>query len=226
MGYDVTVQRIPRLIESKKVRYDYRYSVEDAATGNNNVFQTIGDPLSEESAYRIVSRATRVWTVRQVALDDEGNPELDDDGNAILSKETYALKDVWLYADARMEKDIQDDIFAKLGDKAGEARPYFLTIMHDSVTRTGCGEDDMTPICPPEQASLAAWTPPDQNLHCSSSAFEPCKAAGPQLDWARKHVRTVFKELCKSVYELPDFRSLVECLLGCVKGMFFIFFVL
>lgn len=239
LGYDVTVRRVPTLTDDNRVRYDYQYSVKDETTGRNKVFQTVGDPISEESAYRIVSRATRVWMVREANLDDKGNPELGDDGRAILGEETYALKDVWLYADACMEKGIQDDIFSKLGDKADEARPYFLTIMHDGVTTTGDGKDDITPICPSEHRSTATWTSPDKPLNChSSSTFDlrgdvtvDSKPVEPQTStWggrhagsrnhcARKHVRTVFKERCRSVFELSDFRSFVECLLGCAKGM-------
>ena len=213
--------------------------VKNETTGKSEVFQTIDNPISEECAYRIVSRATRVWMVRQVTLDDEGNPKLDDNGDAILGEETYALKDVWLYVDARMEKDIQDDIFQKLDKKAEEARPYFLTIMHDGVTKTYGGDDDITPICLPEHRSLAEWTSSDNTLGChSASAFElrgdrtaGSKPAGPKdATWgeidvgsrnhcARKHVRTVFKECCMNVFELKDFKSFIECLIGCAKGV-------
>ena len=83
LGFDLTVERISIKSANGNTLYDFRYTV------NDEIYQTIGNPLSEKAAHRIVSRATRVWQVKRYLGDDE-------EGNAILSQNLHALKDVWL----------------------------------------------------------------------------------------------------------------------------------
>ena len=123
---------------TSKIRCHYRYRVKSNVTGGCEVFQTVGNPISDEITYRVVSRANRVWLVRKVISDDGKTP--------VLSEETRILKDAWLYADVHLEKDIQDDIFERISKNLGkaaveEARQYFLTI---GVVSSGEGKDDIT----------------------------------------------------------------------------------
>ncbi|KAJ7761583.1 hypothetical protein DFH07DRAFT_771445 [Mycena maculata] len=63
--------------------------------------------LSEDAAYRLVSRAT----VKKMIISNTGEwtKELED--------EVYVLKDVWLYDNARLESHIRADIFDALRAK-------------------------------------------------------------------------------------------------------------
>ena len=70
------------------------------------MFQTVGNPVSETAAYGIVTRATRVWRVQQVVLDEKGDPKQGAGGSAVLFPETLVLKDTWLNDDARLESEI------------------------------------------------------------------------------------------------------------------------
>lgn len=214
LGFDSTVEPVYRITSDKKVKCDYRYRVKNQATGDDEVFQTIGSPITEDKAYEIVSQATRVWLVRKV---------ISDDGETlVLSEETRILKDGWLFEDARLEKDIQDDIFERISKNMGEAaaehaRQYFLTILHDSVVTSGEGKDDITPVCKPKDQRPVGQV---DIVSETTSQEAPSSRHIPRRHGARKHVRTVFKEHCKNVFELTDFGSFIKCLIGCTNGMF------
>lgn len=102
--FNPTAKRVYEATSTSRIRCHYRYRAKSNVTGGYEVFQTVGNPISDESTYRMVSRANRVWLVRKVISDDGKTP--------VLSEETRILKDAWLYADVHLEKDIQDDIFS------------------------------------------------------------------------------------------------------------------
>ena len=199
MGYDPTVSRVLEPTGSGEVRASYRYTVKNANTGATEVFQTIGKPVSEASASQLISHATRMWNVRRVIYDGDGNEKIGDDGKTVLSEETYILKDLWQEHDAKLETEIQEDIFSHIGYLARDARQYFLPIMHDGLVECG-GAADVTPICVHDGHK--------------SRYYRFSRRV------ARKHVRTVFKEYGKTIYELTDFKSLFQGLLGCLRGQF------
>lgn len=159
------------------------------------------------------------------------SPIQDAEGNAVLHSETRALKDVWLYDDARLETEIQQDIFSKLGGSAEEARPYFLDILHCDVVKCAGNQPDITPICQEARRRASEWaprsrpsTPHSASTHklrrSTSSPSKHMPPNNPISPRARKHVRMVFKEDCQSVFELNDFQSFIKCILDCVKGIF------
>ena len=226
MGFDPTVQRV-RVTDGNNVWYSYRYRVKDQESGKVEVFQTIGDPISESAAYRISSRATRAWEVKKMVLDDNGDPSCDEEGNPMLEEDSLVVKDKWLYVGSLLERDIQNKIFDALGDDAKDARQYFLTIHSEEIIQIG-GEnacDDVTPVC--VSKIPADWTIPQdtqavipQKIQlCQERASQSTLAAPRPPYTARMHVRTVFRECCQTVFELTDFRSLLLCLLGCVRGL-------
>ena len=197
------------------------------------MFQTVGNPVSETAAYGIVTRATRVWRVQQVVLDEKGDPKQDAGGNAALFPETLVLKDAWLNDDARLESEIQQDIFSRLGTSAGDARRYFLDIEHCNVVKRADSKPDLTPICSKGQRKTSKWTPGSSYITplsasthklrqstLSPSKHPPPDKASPPTLRARKHIRVVFKENCRSVFELNSFESFIQCILDCVKGTF------
>lgn len=188
-------------------------------------FRTVGPPISEEAAYAIVGRATRVWKVREIV-----------DGK--LKDEEWVLKDCWIFHDAATEKAIQDGIFAELSeDEREEARKYFLTYEEDDVIEHK-DELELTPVADGEDQSFTNPIRAHRNTQASGSSSRqasrdaaastsrPVPPAPVKLNHTkRKNSREVKREVCLSVYELSDFKSLCLCLFGIVMGKpcFFLF---
>ncbi|KAF9020602.1 hypothetical protein BDZ89DRAFT_1072116 [Hymenopellis radicata] len=154
LGYDPTVVRVRD--EDNKIQYQF--------TVGDTKYQTVRC-IDEASALDIVTRATRVWAVQE--LDADNQP----------SGDVKVLKDVWLYCNAKSEKDIQDEIFTALRelDKIGvpedqrpptsssgatmaeDAKQYFMTIEHDVPVQIDCQDD--TTVAPPTDAVEFCYTP-------------------------------------------------------------------
>ncbi|KAH9920253.1 uncharacterized protein BXZ73DRAFT_80194 [Epithele typhae] len=223
LGYDLSVERIPSEADdgTARARYDFRYSTE------GRMFQTDGDPISEERAHKIVSRATRVWKVKEIRTN---NGQIFEPLEFLPGEKV--LKDVWSYRNALLEGEIQAKIFKELRDGAEEAQQYFLTILVDHVVLLSNGERDITPMCP--GGKMVEWTRSDSPfLSRSRSSMQACsdtmsgqKPANPEgnalkSSLCRKHVRTVFEGCCKSVYELSDVSNFLRCVTGCAKALEF-----
>lgn len=208
LGYDPTVKRHDGT--------SYEYQV------RGSFYITQGPPISEDANSHIVSRAARVWLVKRM--------ERLADGTCELSEENYVLKDVWLYSDAKLESEIRDDIFERLRqvdtdnngetNHAEEAKDYFMNFEDDSSWRVMLpGQPDIIDISTdiPQDARQTAFI-----------GYKPAPArSGSQntstLDVSalksRMHVRTVFTEVCQTVYEIRDIRTLLRCLIDIIQGM-------
>ncbi|KAF9074801.1 hypothetical protein BDP27DRAFT_1415727 [Rhodocollybia butyracea] len=192
LGVDPTVTRFIYECEGSVNNIRYRFVV------GGRTYETVGPPISEQRAYFIVSRSTRVWRVRRVELDGS------------LSKEEYVLKDVWLLDDTPLEHEIQNRVRERLGDDVWLlAKRYFLTITAEEVVRVD-GEDDVTPL-----PARRHFRTRDNQTPLPRS---PVNKVTVKL-YRRKHVRVVFKEVCASVYELVDGGSLGRCLTDTVQGL-------
>ena len=208
------MQRV-RKTDGTAVSYDYRYQVKNQESGNVEVFQTVGDPISDYSALHLFSCGTRAWECKKIVLDGNGDPTYDEGGDLVFEEGTFAVKDTWLRMDRLLDSEIQNAIFSALGDEAEDARQYFLTILSEGVVQIG-GEtpyEDVTPFFDGENTTPARESTTDDVHELPSKPFPP-PPYGP-----RKHVRTVFKERCMSVYELTDFRCFFLCMQGCVQGL-------
>ena len=210
-GFDDTVERVRVPSKDRKVQYAYRYTCRDS-NSKIRVFQTTGDPIAEGVAHHVISHANRVWVVREVKVDEDGTVILDDSGDAIfISDDVHALKDFWPRADARLEGEIQSEIFSALKEDALDARKYFLTILLENVVESH-GNADITPACPLSERTPINWTAPDD---------ETANIPPPYRNHsARKHVRIVFKECGQCMHEIGDLRNAFRCLQGCAKGTF------
>ncbi|THG93392.1 hypothetical protein EW026_g7833 [Hermanssonia centrifuga] len=150
LGFDPNVRRYFRCVPEEtdsssgasKDRYEiaYRYQV------GNRYFLTQGPPISEEAAYWVVSRATRVWRVREMHFHDPSNE------HEYTLGEPMALKDAYLFEDAVLESGIKEQIMASLKDAGAndkDAARYFMEYEIDEVAKlpdeneTGL-EDDLT----------------------------------------------------------------------------------
>ncbi|KAG6824339.1 hypothetical protein H0H87_012013, partial [Tephrocybe sp. NHM501043] len=174
----------------------YEYSV------GNTSYLTEGGPISEISAYHINSRATRVWLVREIIPNS----------TPLAVKDEYrVLKDVWFDSGAKLEMDISNDIFGRLkeSDKKNgttdesEARDYFMKFEHDEFVEMD-GTTDVSFELPKGyrkfQGSGIAPSPSHEFQHHT-----------------RAHVRTVYAEVCRSIYELRDYATVVRALRDNVK---------
>ncbi|TFK28993.1 hypothetical protein FA15DRAFT_744704 [Coprinopsis marcescibilis] len=229
LGFDPTVKRCE---ENGKVYF--RYKVED------KFYRTIGNPIAEESAWLMNSRAVRVWTVRSV---DKDCRFLEDD------KEEHVLKDVRLYDDIMSEKDNQERILeaAKVLDETSpvasgkqsrnsQLRELFLTILHDWRVQVDKDNKQVEDITSPRPDSARHIF-----LETLVSVVQPKASAGirvseqqaphpeteilanninPELEHHRRiHRRVVFQEKCKTFCQIDSFTLALRSLYTYVLGL-------
>ncbi|KAG7098613.1 hypothetical protein E1B28_000536 [Marasmius oreades] len=219
LGWDPTVTRLSKTVNGSNI-IGYEYKI------GRRTFHTIGNPISELSAYHLVSPATRVWKV----VTQTGT-----------SGSMYVLTDVRPYKDAKLEKEILDDMFDKLAkvDKensrngtptthAEAAKPFFLTILEDGPVANTEGENDVT-VLPPTYQQVQ-WTDAQQLCIRFSSRDlisdglplpDPYKLHVRRFE-RRKHVRRLVKEICESVYELTDMLQFIKCMKDVLRGLFYL----
>ncbi|KAJ6477386.1 hypothetical protein C8R47DRAFT_1323354 [Mycena vitilis] len=226
LGYDLSIERLTIPNAGKDV-IAYQYKVDDA------YYLTQGHPLSEDAAYRMVSRATRVWKVKKMVMGANGwTNELED--------KEYVLKDVWLYEDALLECEIKQAIFDALKQKdntektthATDAEPYFMTYAHDWKVRSEhLPSGDRTPSLPEDWKSTQ-FSRQHQRLTTPNSSAQrvatrdplsrpevSASAAVPLQHHARIHVRTVFEEVCQTLYEITDYKTVVDYIIQIVQAL-------
>ena len=143
-----------------------------------------------------------------MVLDDNGDPKCDKEGNPMFEKESFVIKDNWLYVGSLPERDIQNAIFKALGDDVKDARQYFLTILPEGIVQTGNenSNDDVTPTCDPKDAVRIGLTSPESTVLTSfpEHRFRQDRTSQPKSQpetaysfyMARMHVRTVFEQYC------------------------------
>ncbi|KAF5374406.1 hypothetical protein D9757_011827 [Collybiopsis confluens] len=204
MGFDPTMHRV--LVENQ-TRFVYEVG--------GKSYITVGQPLSEEAAYRLVGRATVRTTIVEVG------------GKAFgIGSKKRVLKDVWLYEDALLEKDIQEEILARLNDSDRKTlENHFLTFDKEEVV-TFEGKERYT--LKSGNAKSADWHN-DSYSHRNSGISasrgtrenpkrqEPEHARVTHAHTRRKHVRSVAKEMCLSLYELTNFGDALICWHDTVK---------
>ncbi|KAG6912635.1 hypothetical protein DXG01_013204, partial [Tephrocybe rancida] len=199
-------------------------------------YLTEGGPISETAAYHITSRATRVWLVREI-FNRPG------DGKHSLSDDYFVLRDAWLYSDAKLESEIRNDIFERLSKIAAEegktladaAKPYFMTFKKDWRVEFD-GKRDISFELPLDysDSSLTGLVPTFAARHASGSQRSTLSAkdvnkdarlpAGPEQKLkhhSRMHVRTVYEEVCESMYEVQNFGDLLRALDDSVKALWY-----
>ncbi|KAG6915233.1 hypothetical protein DXG01_012589 [Tephrocybe rancida] len=220
LGYDPTVKRREVFSPDSSPVITYEYEVEGRR------YLTEGGPISETAAYHITSRATRVWLVREIC----SRP----DGELFLSSDCFVLRDAWLYSDAKLEREIRNDIFEKLGRTrtkegktlADDAEPYFMTFLQDWRVEFD-GDRDISFPLPRDykDSSLTQLVPTLAAQHASGSqrstpstkdsnkdARPPPSRKEKLVHHRRQHVRTVYEEVCWSMYEVKHFAELLQTL--------------
>ncbi|KAG6815644.1 hypothetical protein H0H87_012655, partial [Tephrocybe sp. NHM501043] len=181
------------------------------------------------SAYCIDSRATRVWLVREIIPNS----------TPLTVKDEYrVLKDVWFDSGAKLEMDISDDIFARLKKSdmengttyETEARDYFMKFEHDGFVEMN-GTPDVSFELPEgyrkgsfrsfQQAQTTVGWQRSQGSRLDQLKCQRLKLAPSSSHvfkhHTRAHVRTVYAEVCRSIYELRDYATVVRALRDNVK---------
>ncbi|KAG6848302.1 hypothetical protein H0H93_001406 [Arthromyces matolae] len=209
LGIDTTVRRTSVESGSEKL-IAYEYDVGDVT------YLTQGAPISEETAYDICSRATRVWEVRKIR----------EKGKVVSDNTSYILKDVWLYEDGQLESAILNKIMERLEELGlkEEAKPYFMDILSDWEVMIG-NVKDRSHSPPPDsksahftydKATTAAPLPGSQRT--KTSVQDAQRHATPAIvrpelkHHVRKHVRTIYKEVCLSIYEIGNYKIVARVL--------------
>ncbi|EIW83350.1 hypothetical protein CONPUDRAFT_164312 [Coniophora puteana RWD-64-598 SS2] len=254
LGFDPTVRRYYKPItenadspspETDGCRYEiaYRYQI------GSRFFLTEGPPISEEAAYWVASRATRVWRVREMIFQDRNKEHIYTLG------ECKVLKDAYLFEDAVLESVIRGQIMESLKHVDGvdleDAARHFLDYELDEVVKLPDGdkewrEDDLTSVTDanarayyssapnPPQPSLVqesqrtSMSQKDSNQPGTTDASQQLpdgQSGRSKSHWddlryhRRKHVRTVIAEVCQNMYELDNWVTFLECMIHLIKGL-------
>ncbi|KAJ6620770.1 hypothetical protein B0H10DRAFT_1945821 [Mycena sp. CBHHK59/15] len=227
LGFDPTVVRVVKQDNAEQPQTVFRYHVED------KWYETDGNPLDDQSAYRVCSRSTRVWSVHRVHQLQGVWQVVNDD------PDLHVLKDVWLHS-GPVEKNIQERILQRLSEHGvrKRAEQHFLTILQDvavsfemNVLSDGavsrCEQKDITPVSvkllrarfvkdiETEVATLR--TTKDANSRIPRTSLFTRKLAQDSSSVfhqpsPRTHVRTVFRERCITVYEMEDLKTFAQCI--------------
>ncbi|KAK0461953.1 uncharacterized protein EV420DRAFT_1330968 [Desarmillaria tabescens] len=219
LGYDLSVTRIAYPLDENPsahtIQYDYRVG--------ENTYRTI-ECLSSFRASGLLSRATRVWRVRQ--LNDPDHREC-------------ALKDVWIPSDAKTELEIQQEIFRSIEENCPEIdkeyRKHFMEILQCEVIQTFQKYSDDMPVfvrAPLEKNK-------EVTLHINKTAkggriLSGTTVSAPtggsyanrkdtpalnRLYKGRKHVRVVFADVGMPLSEVRQHDVLFTALANALKGL-------
>lgn len=130
LGFDPTIERV---IEDREIQYNIHCGKK---------WYRVLETLSDFKAARCLSRATRVWKVRELK---------DKTIDSSLVGDILVIKDVWIDENARSEKEILDDIISKINTVHSigpvSAYSHFIKIEEDErvcVVVDGQGQDDCT----------------------------------------------------------------------------------
>ncbi|KAJ3540898.1 hypothetical protein NMY22_g4119 [Coprinellus aureogranulatus] len=211
LGYDPTIK--PIFLDDDKKTLDFKYEV------NGQHYRTVGQPLSESTAFNILSRGVRVWTVR--ACDEKGKCSTED---------TYILKDYWPYHSIPNEVELRESIRGKLSPQDwNSVSRVLLTIRQDWPVEGSMGTDKTT-----ERPEDADWIEFFANCRADpkkrggqrarNDNFVPLLAPStnppPDLQHQmRLHRRTVFEEHCVTYRDSHNVKGCKLTEIGTAPGL-------
>ncbi|TRM66865.1 hypothetical protein BD626DRAFT_396660 [Schizophyllum amplum] len=224
LGIDPTVRRV----FDKSGNLQYQFDIYPKATSRKPVTYETKNILDESSARTMYSRAMRVFDVRLVKKNSENPAE------RVLDEEPNVLRDYWVYDDVPDERTIQDDIKKRLEEELDQdawtdMQRHFMVIKEDGVVRypRKGGVTRSRPTVPPPPAAAEAFefvqdenpagtgpTPPQLTAAAdlrSAGATQGHIPTAPRVDavlmlrlHGKKHCRTVYKQLCKDLYNIDN----------------------
>ncbi|KAF9038904.1 hypothetical protein BDZ89DRAFT_1110210 [Hymenopellis radicata] len=226
LGYDPTVIRIRDA--DNNIRYQFEV---------NGKFYLTESFIAESGANDIVTRATRVWSVR----------EYDPVTGMFIGLDSVVLKDVWLFSDSEGEKKIFDDIFSalkNLDDQLAAGKDHRELGMDDvAVTFTRgnvqycdaapAPETGYTPFTyAPEKKSRAAVlgkVPGSLRAEVGKNEAPPVVEESKESPPTpihdhpeRTHRRIVFRDRCSTLYSLVDYADYALAMVQVIQALNFL----
>ncbi|KAK0206729.1 hypothetical protein DFS33DRAFT_1316735 [Desarmillaria ectypa] len=223
LGYDLSVTRVAYPLDENPsvhtIQYDYRVG--------ENTYRTI-ECLSSFRASGLLSRATRVWRVRQL-----NDPEYRE----------CALKDVWVPSDAKTELEIQQELFRSIEencpDIGTEYRKHFMEILQCEVVQTSQNHNDDMPVfvrAPLEKNKQVilhrnrtvkggqVLSGTNVSVPTGGSYANPKATSRLQrLYKGKKHIRVVFADVGIPLSEVRHHNALFTALVNALKGLQYMF---
>ncbi|EIW79661.1 hypothetical protein CONPUDRAFT_106308, partial [Coniophora puteana RWD-64-598 SS2] len=221
----------------------YRYQV------GNQFFLAEGPPIYEEAAHRVTSRATRVWRARKMTLPDPTDgQDYELSQEQYVVKDAYLYEDAALESNIlgrimsalRAVEGVDPDTRRKYCE---DAPRYFMHYELDEVVKLpneneDWAEDDLTSDNSANKRTTSTPTPslrcphPESACHSSSHHNEfhprPFNSGAGKTTFSqqalfrrRKHVRTVFTQVCQSMYELDDWETFLRCMKDVTQALYY-----
>ncbi|KAL1741996.1 hypothetical protein HDZ31DRAFT_44226 [Schizophyllum fasciatum] len=188
LGVDPTVRRIV----DDKGRLQYQFTVCNPETAVTQTYET-DRIIYEASAADLYSRSMRVFEVRQIL----GSPRAHKRSLAVMPN---VLRDFWVRDNTPLESKIQSGISRALQAVGAwdDVKDHFMTIVVDDIVTVPLSEMTCTDVPAPydraERCQLVDDAEPGRK--------RPRKSQVPPHE--KKHVRTVYEQLCLDLYKVDD----------------------
>ncbi|KIN96406.1 hypothetical protein M404DRAFT_246366 [Pisolithus tinctorius Marx 270] len=203
LGWDPTIKRVR---DGCQIQYDISVQSED---GETSVYRTTR-VISDFGAGDLTGQGTRIF---EATLQGRN-------GISVNNNERIVLKDSWRESDQAREDKILEQIFADLGEKADEARKYFLTVRDAAdVFVDGKIDDTVNLLC-----RLPVGEEPQLVLQTTGVGLPPGFIDSDDPSECLKvqhktHFRLVFHEVFQPVRELQSFAAVYETLQNAREGL-------
>ncbi|KAL1675739.1 hypothetical protein EV122DRAFT_267908 [Schizophyllum commune] len=212
LGVDTTVRRA---IDSDR-NIQYQFDFYDRKTNVRTTYETIRS-IDESSAMELYSRSMRVFEVHPVL----GDPFAE---NRTYGKETFVLRDYYVFSDVKSEREIQGGIQHQLELKGvwEEAKPHFMHIREDGAVWIPRSEGAVRQTVPAPHKDSEPYEfingdnpndsgPSTETVRTSRSqrAGQSSHACATALTTEsrlheKKHMRTIYEQVCIDLYKVND----------------------
>uniref|UniRef100_D8PL83 Fungal-type protein kinase domain-containing protein n=1 Tax=Schizophyllum commune (strain H4-8 / FGSC 9210) TaxID=578458 RepID=D8PL83_SCHCM len=213
LGVDTTVRRV---IDSDR-NIQYQFDFYDRKTNVRTTYETTRS-IDESSAMELYSRSMRVFEVHLVLGDPFAKKRA-------FGKETFVLRDYYVFSHVKSEREIQGGIQHQLELKGvwEEAKPHFMRIREDGAVWIPRSEGAVRQTVPaPHEKSEPYEFIDDDNPAGSGPSTETIRTGRShrtgQSSLAypnavekplsklheKRHMRTVYEQLCIDLYKVND----------------------
>ncbi|KAL1720981.1 hypothetical protein EV715DRAFT_249792 [Schizophyllum commune] len=212
LGVDTTVRRA---IDSDR-NIQYQFDFYDRKTNVRTTYETIRS-IDESSAMELYSRSMRVFEVHPVLGDPFAK-------NRTYGKETFVLRDYYVFSDVKSEREIQGGIQHQLELKGvwEQAKPHFMRIREDGAVWIPRSEGTVRQTVPaphkdsepyefingdnPNDAGPSTETVRTSRSQRAGKSSHACATALTTESrlHEKKHMRTIYEQVCIDLYKVND----------------------
>ncbi|KAL1688353.1 hypothetical protein GGG16DRAFT_127263 [Schizophyllum commune] len=212
LGVDTTVRRA---IDSDR-NIQYQFDFYDRKTNVRTTYETIRS-IDESSAMELYSRSMRVFEVHPVLGDPFAK-------NRTYGKETFVLRDYYVFSDVKREREIQGGIQHQLELKGvwEQAEPHFMRIREDGAVWIPRSEGTVRQTVPaphkdsepyefingdnPNDAGPSTETVRTSRSQRAGKSSHACATALTTESrlHEKKHMRTIYEKVCIDLYKVND----------------------